>query len=77
MILQGALVQQIAFAMRRLVMLQRVIREMLLAFGEHHAVDLHVGVFADQRHVLIDFGQAAAQGADGPLQLARSSTSAF
>ena len=49
-------------------MLQRVIRKVLLAFGEHHAVDLRVGACADQRHVLIDLRQPAAQGADRPLQ---------
>ena len=70
LILQRRLVEQIALAVRRLMVLQRVIRKMLLAFGEHHAVDLRVGAVADQRHVLIDFGQPAAQRADGPLQLA-------
>ena len=52
------------------MMLQRVIRKMLFAFGEHDAVDLRVGVLAGQRDVLIHFRQAAAQRADGPLQLA-------
>ena len=67
-VLQGALVEQVAGAVRRLVVLQRVVGEVLLAFGEHHAVDLRVGARADQGHVLVDLGQAAAQGADGPLQ---------
>ncbi len=77
MILQRPLVKQIAFAMRRLMVLQRVIREMLLAFGEHHAVDLHVSIFAGEQHVLIHFRQAAAKCADGPLQLAGSFDACF
>ena len=48
--------------------LQGVIGEVLAAVGEHDAVDLGLGPGADQRHVLIDLGQAASQGADGPLQ---------
>ena len=54
--------------MRRLVVLQRVVGEVLLALGEHHAVDLHVGAGPDQGHVLVHLGQPAAQRADGPLQ---------
>ncbi len=51
------------------MVLEGVIGEMLFAFGEHDAVDLGIGVFAGQRDVLIDFGEAGAEGADGPLQL--------
>ena len=68
--MQRAFVEQVAFAVRGLVVLERVIGEMLLAFGEHDAVDLAVGIFAGQGDVLVDFGQPAAQRADGPLQLA-------
>ncbi len=50
------------------MVLQRVIRKVLLPLGEHHAVDLGFGAVADQGHVLIDLGQSAAQGGDGPLQ---------
>ena len=50
------------------MVLQRVIGKMLLAFGEHDAVDLGLGVLAGQRDVLIDFGQPAAERTDGPLQ---------
>ncbi len=52
------------------MVLQRVIRQVLLALGEHGAVDLRVGSLAHQGHVLIDFCQPAAQGGDGPLQAA-------
>ena len=69
-ILQGGLVQQVAAAVRGLMMLQRVIREGLFALGEHHAVDLRVGPFAGQRHVLVDLGQPATQRRDRPLQAA-------
>ena len=51
-----------------MVALQRVVGKMLSAFGEHYAVDLYVCAGPDKRHVLVDLGQAAAQGADGPLQ---------
>ena len=54
--------------MRRLVVLQGVVGEVLAALGEHHAVDLHVRARADQGHVLVDLRQAAAQRADGPLE---------
>ena len=67
-VLQRRLVEQVALAAGGLVMLQRVVRQVLLAFGEHHAVDLGVGAAADQRHVLIHLGQPAAQGGDRPLQ---------
>ena len=70
LILQRAFVEQIAVAVRGLVVLQRVIRKVLLAFGEHDAVDLGVGVVAGQGDVLIHLGQPAAEGADRPLQLA-------
>jgi hypothetical protein len=48
--------------------LQRVVGEMLFAFGEHDAVDLRLGARANQHHVLVHLGQSAAQRADGPLQ---------
>ena len=51
------------------MMLERVVGEVLLAFGENDAVDLAVGIFAGQRDMLIDFGEAAAKGPDGPLEL--------
>ena len=54
--------------MRRLVMLQRVVRQVLLPLGEHDAVDLGQGVLASEGDVLVDFRQPAAEGADGPLQ---------
>ncbi len=50
-------------------MLQRVIRKMLLALGEHDAIDLGVRIFARECHVLIDFRQPTTECADGPLQL--------
>ena len=71
LILQPSFVEQIAFAICRLMVLQRVIRKVLLAFGEYDAVHLHVGFRPGQRDVLIDFCQPAAQGADGPLQFRR------
>ena len=40
-------------------MLMRVVRQMLPAFGEHHAVDLHLGVRPGHRHVLIHLGEPA------------------
>ena len=58
-------------------MLQRVVRQMLPAFGEHHAVDLRSAPRADQRHVLIDLGQPCAERADGPLQAAVALDEAF
>ena len=42
-ILQGRLVQEIAGALRRFVMLQRVVGQMLPVLGEHHAVHLAMG----------------------------------
>ena len=39
------------------MVLQRVIRQVLLALGEHHAVDLGLGVWPGQRDVLVDLGQ--------------------
>ena len=67
-VLQRRLVEQVALAVRRFVMLQRVVRQVLLALGEHHAVDLGIGAASDQGHVLIDLRQPAAQGGDRPLQ---------
>ena len=49
-------------------MLMRVVRQVLPAFGEHHAVDLHLGIRPGHRHVLIHFRQPRAQGTDRPLQ---------
>ena len=63
-----ALVEQVALAVRHLVVLVRVVGEVLRAVGEHHAIDLGMRPFADQGHMLIDLGQPAAQGADRPLQ---------
>ena len=50
------------------MMLQRVIREMLRSFGEHHAVDLALGPGADEFDLLVDLGQSTAEGSHGPLQ---------
>src|SRR5438105_2143697 len=48
-------------------MLERVIRDVLLALGEEHAIDLTLGPAADELDVLIDLRQAAADRGDGPL----------
>ena len=50
------------------MVLQRVIRQMLFVLCEHHTVHLRGGSCADQRHLLVDFGQPTAQGANRPLQ---------
>ncbi len=50
------------------MVLERVIGEVLLAFGEHHPVDLRLGARADERHVLIDLRQPAAERPNRPLQ---------
>ena len=68
LVLQRAFVEKVARAMRRLMMLQRVIGEMLLALGEHDAVDLHIGAWSDHGDVLVYFRQPATERADGPLQ---------
>ncbi len=62
LILEGAFVKQVAFAVRGLMVLERVIGKVLLAFGEHDAVDLSMGVFASEGDVLIHFGEAACRG---------------
>ena len=49
--------------------LQSVIRQVLLVFGEHHAVDLAVSSFAGQVDVLVYFGQFRTQCSHGPLQV--------
>ncbi len=68
-VLQRRLVEQVAAAIGGHVVLVRVVRKVLPTFGEHHAVDLHLGVGADQRHVLIHLGEPRAERADGPLQV--------
>ena len=50
------------------MVLQRVVGEVLASFGEHHAVDLGGTARPGQGDVLIDLGQPAAEGTDGPLQ---------
>ena len=50
------------------MVLQRVIGDVLLAFGEQHAVDLAFGPAADELDVLVDLRQPAADGGDRPLQ---------
>ena len=73
----AVLYKQVALAIRRLVMLVRVVREMLPAFGEHHAIDLHFGIRPGHRDVLIHFGQPAAERADRPLQSPLAADIAF
>ena len=55
-----ALIQQVARAMGHFVVLMRVIGKMLLAIGEHHAVDLRMSALAGERDVLVDLGQPAS-----------------
>src|SRR5262245_20267238 len=67
LVLQRALIKKITAAFRRRVMLQRVIRDVLLTFGEQHTVHLALRPAADQLHVLVDFRHAAADRGDRPL----------
>ena len=48
-------------------MLERVIRDVLLALGKQHAVDLTLGAAANQLDVLIHLRQPAADRRDRPL----------
>jgi hypothetical protein len=66
--LQRGFVQKVAAALRGRVMLQRVIRDVLFAFGEEHAVDLALGALAAKLDVLVYFAQAASHCGDRPLQ---------
>ena len=68
-VLQRVLVEQVAAAVRRLVVLVGVVAEVLLALGEHDAVDLRLGVGAGEGDALVHLRQPGAEGADGPLQL--------
>ena len=66
--MKGALVEQVALARWRLVMLERVVDEVLPAFGEHHTIHLGVCMAARQGHVLRHLRHSAAECAERPLQ---------
>ena len=51
-------------------MLERVVDQVLPAFGEHHTVDLPHGVAAHQGDVLRHLREPAAEGAERPLEAA-------
>ncbi len=49
------------------VVLAGEVGQVLLAGGEHHAVDLGVGPLPGQGDLLVDLRQPGAEAADGPL----------
>ena len=68
-ILKNALVQKIAGAMGRFVMLQGVVNQVLAILGEHDSIDLASGTRLDKLDALVDLRKFCSHRRDGPLQL--------
>ena len=67
-VLLGGLIQKVAVTVRRAVILQGVIGQVLPTLGEHHAVDLAVRPRADQIDRLVDLRQPGTHRGDRPLK---------
>ena len=67
-ILQRGLVEKVARAAWRFMMLQRVIGQVLGGFGKQHAIDLASSTFPNQTDMLVYLGESRTESCDRPLQ---------